>query len=192
MTLLAKLSINKKITAFFADGSQKMNLGVAAVVDLLNGVEKVPVQIAPVKRAERLLTDLAETSGRIVEKADECVFLAQPAVDAPTVEEIVTQPVVEEIAQAEPSFVAEPEPAVAVKGKVVRKYPTLSKTFFNGSPQGQILSVYKTRESNPQKVADFKAALENGDCTWGDTPFSKAVVEKATALGIEVPENLVA
>jgi CRISP-associated protein Cas1 len=32
---------------------------------------------------------------------------------------------------------------------------------------GQILSVYKTRESNPQKVADFKAALENGDCTWG-------------------------
>jgi hypothetical protein len=78
-----------------------MNLGIAAVVDLLNGTEKVPVQIAPVKRAERLLTDLAETSGRIVEKADDGVFLAQPAVDAPTVEETVTQPVVEEIAQAE-------------------------------------------------------------------------------------------
>jgi hypothetical protein len=192
MSLLEKLAINKKITAFFADGSQKMNLGIAAVVDLLNGMERVPVQIAPVKRAERLLTDLAETSGRIVEKADEGVFLAQPAVDAPTVEEIVTQPVVEEIAQAEAAVVAGPEPAVAVKGKVVRKYPTLSRTFFNGSLRGQILSVYKTRESNPQKVADFKAALENGDCTWGDTPFSKAVVEKATALGIEVPENLVA
>ena len=101
MTILEKLAINKKITAFFVDGTSKMNLGIAAVVDLLNGTEKVPVQIAPVKRAERLLTDLAETSGRIVEKADEGVFLAQPAVDAPTVEEIVTQPVVEEIAQAE-------------------------------------------------------------------------------------------
>jgi hypothetical protein len=75
---ISKLSINKKITAFFVDGSQKMNLGVAAVVDLLKGAERVQVQIAPVKRAERLLTDLAETSGRIVEKADEGVFLAQP------------------------------------------------------------------------------------------------------------------
>jgi hypothetical protein len=82
------------------------------------------------------------------------------------------------------------QPVATVPG-VARKYPTLSKTFFNGSPQGQILSVYKTRSSNPQKVADFKAALENGDCTLGDTPFSKAVVEKAAALGIEVPENLV-
>jgi hypothetical protein len=87
--------------------------------------------------------------------------------------------------------VAGPEPAAAVKGNVVRKYPTLSRTFFNGSLRGQILSVYKTRESNPQKVVDFKAALENGDCTWGDTPFSKAVVEKATELGIAVPTNLV-
>jgi hypothetical protein len=100
MSLLEKLAINRKITAVFADGSRKMNLSIATVVDLLKGVEKVPVQIAPVKRAERLLTDLAETSGRIVEKADDGVFLAQPAVDAPTVEETVTQPVVEEIAQA--------------------------------------------------------------------------------------------
>ena len=169
-----------------------MNLGVATVVDLLKGVEKVPVQIAPVKRAERLLTDLAETSGRIVEKADDGVFLAQPAVDAPTVEEIVTQPVVEKIAQAEPAVLAGPEPAVAVKGKVVRKYPTLSRTFFNGSLRGQILSVYKTREINPEKISDFKAALAAGDITWGDTPLPKALVEKATALGIEVPENLVA
>jgi hypothetical protein len=37
MSLLEKLAINKKITAFFADGSQKMNLGVATVVDLLKG-----------------------------------------------------------------------------------------------------------------------------------------------------------
>ena len=94
-----------------------------------------------------------------------------------------------EVARPEAEVVAQ---AVATVPRVARKYPTLSKTFFNGSPQGQILSVYKTRESNPQKVADFKAALENGDCTWGDTPFSKAVVEKARELGIAVPTNLVA
>ena len=52
--------------------------------------------------------------------ADEGVFLAQPAVDAPTVEES-SQSVVGEIAQ--------PEPAVAVKGKLVRKYPTSSPKF---------------------------------------------------------------
>jgi hypothetical protein len=45
MTILEKLAINRKITAFFADGSQKMNLGIATVVDLLNGAERVPVQM---------------------------------------------------------------------------------------------------------------------------------------------------
>jgi hypothetical protein len=155
---------------------------------LLKGTERVQVQIAPVKRAERLLTDLAETSGRIVEKADEGVFLAQPAVDAPTIEEIVTQPVVEEIAQAEPAVLAGPEPAVAVKGKVVRKYPTLSRIFFNGSPQGQILSIWKTREVNPAKLADYKAALANGDCVLPLGPFAKSFVEKMQDLGIDAIE----
>lgn len=102
--------------------------------------------IAPVKRAERLLTDFAETSGRIIEQADDGVFLARPAVDAPIVEEFVAQPVVEEIAQPEPEVVAQP---VATGSGVARKYPTLSKTFFNGSPQGQILSVYKDTREQP-------------------------------------------
>ena len=62
MSLLEKLAINKKITAFFVDGTSKMNLGIAAVVDLLNGTEKVPVQIAPLQRASRLLTELAESA----------------------------------------------------------------------------------------------------------------------------------
>jgi hypothetical protein len=185
MSLLEKLSINKKITAFFADGSQKMNLGVAAVVDLLKGTERVPVQIAPVKRAERLLTDLAESAGRIIQKVEEGTFLAQSASPEPWAASPEPEPAVVEapveVAQPEAEVVAQP---VATVPGVARKYPTLSKTFFNGSPQGQILSVYKTRESNPQKIADFKAALENGDCTWGDTPFSKAVVEKARELGI--------
>jgi hypothetical protein len=56
---------------------------------------------------------------------------------------------------------------------------------------GQILSIYKTREIKPEKISDFKAALAAGDITWGDTPLPKALVEKATALGIEVPVNLV-
>jgi hypothetical protein len=191
MSLLEKLSINRKITAFFADGSQKMNLGVAAVVDLLKGTERVQVQIAPVKRAERLLTDLAESAGCTIQKVEEGTFLAQSESSEPWAASPEPEPFEApvEVAQPEPEVVAQP---VATVPGVARKYPALSKTFFNGSPQGQILSVYKTRESNPQKVADFKAALENGDCTLGDTPFSKSVVEKATALGIEVPENLVA
>jgi hypothetical protein len=170
-----------------------MNLSIATVVDLLKNTERVAVQIAPVKRAERLLTDLAESAGRTIQKVEEGTFLAQsespePWAASPEPEPAMVEAPVE-VAQPEAEVVT--QPVVTVPG-VARKYPTLSKTFFNGSPQGQILSVYKTRESNPQKVADFKAALENGDCTWGDTPFSKAVVEKATALGIEVPENLMA
>jgi hypothetical protein len=58
MAILEKLAINRKITAFFADGSQKMNLSIATVVGLLNGTDKVPVDAAPVQRASRLLTDL--------------------------------------------------------------------------------------------------------------------------------------
>jgi hypothetical protein len=41
MSLLEKLAINKKITAFFVDGTSKMNLSIAAVVDLLHGAERV-------------------------------------------------------------------------------------------------------------------------------------------------------
>jgi hypothetical protein len=127
MSLLAKLSINKKITAFFADGSQKMNLGVAAVVDLLNGVEKVPVQIAPVKRAERLLTDLAESAGRTIQKVEEGTFLAQsespePWAASPESEPAMVEAPVE-VAQPEAEVVAQP---VATVLGVARKYPKRS------------------------------------------------------------------
>jgi hypothetical protein len=155
MSLLEKLAINKKITAFFVDGTSKMNLGIATVVDLLNGIERVPVQLAPVKRAERLLTDLAESAGRTIQKVEEGTFLSQSALEpwaaSPEAEPAVVEAPVE-VAQPEAEVVAQP---VATVSGVARKYPKLSKTFFNGSPQGQILSVYKTRESNPKKVADF-------------------------------------
>jgi hypothetical protein len=179
---ISKLAINKKITAFFADGTSKMNLGIATVVGLLNGIDKVPVAVAPVQRASRLLTDLAESAGRIVEQADEGVFLVQSA-----------EPVIGAVTEAPGpvEVMAQPQPVVAAGGKVApdkasRKYPTLTKGFFNGSIKGQIISVYKTREANPAKVLDFRAALANGDCLWGETPLAQPLVEKATALGLEV------
>jgi hypothetical protein len=165
VSLLEKLAINKKITAFFADGSQKMNLGIAAVVDLLNGSERVPVQIAPLQRASRILTELAESAGRTVEQAEEGVFLVQPMVEP--VREVATPSVAEAIAEPV-EVMAEPEITVA---KASRKYATLGTIFFNGSIAGQIKSVFKTRETHPAKVVDYRQALANGDCTLGAEPL---------------------
>jgi hypothetical protein len=180
MSLLEKLAINKKITAFFVDGTSKMNLGIAAVVDLLHGTEKVPVQLAPVQRASRLLKDLAESAGRTVEQADEGVFLVQPGVE----------PVAEVVAQSAAEAIAEPvevmtQPEVTV-AKASRKYATLGTIFFRGSIAGQIKSVFKTRETNPAKVVDYRQALANGDCTLGTEPLPQSLVAKLKVLGIEV------
>jgi hypothetical protein len=41
MNALAKLSINRKISAIFADGTSKMNLGVSTVVGLLSAAYPV-------------------------------------------------------------------------------------------------------------------------------------------------------
>lgn len=183
MSLLEKLSINKKITAIFADGTQKMNLGVKSVVDLLNGADRVPVEIAPVQRATRLLTNLAESAGRTVQTVEEGVFLVQPGVEvselAPEVDQEIVQSEVESVVV---------EPKLVKTTKVPRKYATLSKTFFNGSSLGQVLSIYKTRETNPAKWADYRAAVVNGDCVLPTGPFSKSVAEKMKALGFNVLE----
>ena len=177
MTILEKLAINKKITAFFADGSQKMNLSIATVVDLLNGAERVPVEIAPVQRASRILTELAESAGRTVEQAEEGVFLVQPVVEparevtTPSVAETISEPV---------QVMVHPE----VTGP--HKYATLGTIFFRGSIAGQIKSVFKTRETNPAKVVDYRQALANGDCTLGAEPLPQSLVAKLKVLGIEV------
>lgn len=47
--LLETLAINRKITAFLADGTRQMNLGISSVTALLNGTARVPVVVAPVK-----------------------------------------------------------------------------------------------------------------------------------------------
>ena len=180
MSLLEKLAINKKITAFFADGSQKMNLSIATVVDLLNGAERVPVEIAPVQRASRLLTDLAESAGRTVEQAEEGVFLVRPMVEP--IAEGITQSAVEAIAEPV-EVVVHPEVTVV---KAPHKYATLGTIFFRGSIAGQIKSVFKTRETNPAKVVDYRKALANGDCTLGTEPLPQSLVAKLKVLGIEV------
>jgi hypothetical protein len=38
--------VRKKITAIYADGSSKMNLGIATVVRMLKGATNVPVEVA--------------------------------------------------------------------------------------------------------------------------------------------------
>jgi hypothetical protein len=71
------------------------------------------------------------------------------------------------------------------KAKVPKKYATLGTIFFSGSSVGQLLSVFKTRETNVQKVLDYKVALVAGDCSLPEEPLSKSLKEKIVALGLE-------
>jgi hypothetical protein len=233
MNTLTKLAINKKISAIFADGTSKMNLGVSTVVGLLSGVDRVAVEVAPFSRSTKLLADLAESSGRQVTQNDgDGTLLVRPAVLAePVVEEpSLVEPesvswqdmtdeqrteviaddeveVVEQIASVEPVIEVDgavevvergaeafqqlaPKAVKAPKAKAtkapkVRKYGTLGTIFFNGSSVGQLLSVYKTRETNVQKVSDYKAALAAGDCSLPvESLMTKSLNEKLVALGI--------
>jgi hypothetical protein len=240
MNTLKKLSINRKISAIFADGTSKMNLGVSTVVGLLSGVDKVAVELAPFSRSSKLLADLAECSGRQVMQNDgDGTLLVRPAVLAePVAEDAIAglvavnedPSVVEprsvswpdmtdeqraetiadgEIASVEPVAEApEPEAVEAVeraakafqqlapkakvtktkvtKSKMVKKYQTLGTIFFSGSPTGQLLSVFKARSTNLQKVSDYRAALQAGDCRLPEESLmTKSLKEKLAALGLE-------
>jgi hypothetical protein len=172
--------VRKKITAIYADGSSKMNLGIATVVRMLKGATNVPVEVAANAAARNLLDELAASAGRTVERASAGIFLTPP-VDQPGADQ-----------RGVPAVTAGPKPRRTrgngkVKPRAVRKYPTLSTTFLQGSLIGQIKAVFKSRETNPQKVTDFKLALANGDCTWGLLPLSKSLIAKLQTLGIEVP-----
>jgi len=178
-----QLLVRKKITAVFADGSSKMNLGIATVVRMLKGAPNVPVEVAADAAARELLDELALSAGRTVERASVGTFLTSPAKQPDREPQAV--PVV-------PTAPVGPKPRRTrgngkVKLRVIRKYPTLSSTFFKGSTAGQIKAVFKSRETNPQKVTDFKLALANGDCTWDLLPLSKSLIAKLQTLGIEVP-----
>jgi hypothetical protein len=62
-----QLLVRKKITAIYADGSSKMNLGIATVVRMLKGATNVPVEVAADAAARKLLAELARSAGRTVE-----------------------------------------------------------------------------------------------------------------------------
>jgi hypothetical protein len=66
-----------------------------------------------------------------------------------------------------------------------RKYKNLTATFFRGSPLGQLISIYKTRETNPDKWDDYRAALQAGDCTFPE-PITESIAAKMKELGLEV------
>ena len=181
-----QLLFRKKITAVFADGSSKMNLGIATVVRMLKGATNVPVEVAADATARKLLDELAASAGRTVERASAGIFLAPPIVQPGGEQRAV--PAIPDV----PAVPAGAKPRRTrgngkVKPRAVRKYPTLSTTFLQGSLSGQIKSVFKSRETNPQKVTDFKLALANGDCTWDLLPLSKSLIAKLQILGIEVP-----
>jgi hypothetical protein len=178
-----RLLVRKKITAIYADGTAKMNLGIATVVRMLKGATNVPVEVAADAAARKLLAELAASAGRTVERASAGIFLMPP----------VVQPGVEQRAvPAVPAVPASPKPRRTrgngkVKLRVIRKYPTLSSTFFKGSTAGQINSVFKAREITPQKASDYKQALADGACTLGNVSLSKSLIAKLQTLGIEVP-----
>ena len=179
-----QLLVRKKITAIYADGSAKMNLGIATVVRMLKGATNVPVEVAADAAARKLLAELARSAGRTVERASAGIFLMPP----------VVQPGVEQRAvPAAPAVPAGPTPR-RTRGnggkrasKTVRQYAALTTTFFKGSIAGQINSVFKTREIAPRKVSDYKQALADGACTLGNVSLSKSLIAKLQTLGIEVP-----
>jgi hypothetical protein len=136
---------------------------------MLQGAANVPVEVAADAAARELLDELALSTGRTVERASVGTFLTSPAKQPDREPQAV--PVV-------PTAPVGPKPRRTrgngkVKLRVIRKYPTLSTTFFKGSIAGQINSVFKTREITPLKVSDYKQALADGACTLGKRAFVK-------------------
>jgi hypothetical protein len=147
---------------------------------MLQGAANVPVEVAADAAARELLDELALSAGRTVERASVGTFLTSPAKQPDREPQAV--PVV-------PTAPVGPKPRRTrgngkVKLRVIRKYPTLSTTFFKGSIAGQINSVFKTREITPLKVSDYKQALADGACTLGNVPLSKTLVVKLQTLGV--------
>ncbi len=195
MSILQSLSIKRKITAVFRDGSSKMNLGIPATVEMLSGAEDIPVMVdGNEPSASQLLKDLAAQANRTVTCAPDGLLLTRP------VREPVVAPVEDEagledrtIQGIDAQQPAKPPKPRTTRGDIhpsqepasPRKYKTLASIFFNGSVSGQINSVYKSRLSNPQKVLDYRDALVAGDVTLGTKALKKSLVIKLTELGID-------
>ena len=69
------------------------------------------------------------------------------------------------------------------------KYVSLSAIFFRGQFRGQLDSVYKDRESKPEKVDEYKTALEEKDAAPIPDEISHQQAQKLATLGIPLPET---
>lgn len=68
-------------------------------------------------------------------------------------------------------------------------YLFLTQPFLRGTPNGQIATVHRTRESNPEKVGEFRQALANGDVCLGAT-VTKQQARKLVDMHIPLPEGV--
>lgn len=78
------------------------------------------------------------------------------------------------------------------KVKEEKKYKVLTKNFFRGSVPGQIASVYKVRTEKPEKLAEFKIAVKDGDCKLDkdNHKLTSQQVKKLDEMGVFIPSNL--
>ena len=74
-----RLLFRKKITAVFADGSSKMNLGIATVVRMLKGAPNVPVEVAADAAARELLAEPGRKRDRRLAQLRRIFFYFRPA-----------------------------------------------------------------------------------------------------------------
>jgi hypothetical protein len=179
MSLLTSLSIKRKITALFQDGSSKQNLGIPATVELLEDVQDIPVTVSGDEpSASELLRELAASANRKIVAAPDGLLLSLP----------VTEPVSTEPVQQPSPRTRRGDVSASQEPRIERRYQTLFPIFFNGSVQGQILSVFKARVTNPAKLVDYKNALANNDVTLGTKPLKKSLITKLIEMGID-PES---
>jgi hypothetical protein len=178
--LLADLaeSAGRQVTQADGDGTLLVRPAVLAepVAEELPVVESEAVawpDMTDEERAEVIADDKVEV---------EQIVSVEQVAEAPEPEAVET---VERGAEAFQKLAPKAKTAKVPKVKAPKKYATLGTIFFSGSSVGQLLSVFKTRETNVQKVLDYKAALVAGDCLLPEEPLSKSLKEKLAALGLE-------
>lgn len=69
------------------------------------------------------------------------------------------------------------------------KYKFLSPNFFRGTVKGQINSIYKDLSTRPEKLAEYKTALAEGDASLGAS-ITKQQAKKLVEMGIAIPDNV--
>jgi hypothetical protein len=63
-----------------------------------------------------------------------------------------------------------------------RKYPTLWANFMKGSVAGQIKSIHRTRETQPEKLAEFQKAAANRDIVIRQAQLTPQLLTMATLV----------